>query len=186
MSDTLVLDQSYQPIGVVTWERAITLLWDGKVQVLHEYEDRIVRSTTVEIPVPSVIRFLRVVRSRKKAVKFSRENLILRDKGTCQYCGSKVERKNSTYDHVTPRVQGGTTRWENIVIACTACNQKKGGRTPQQAGMKLRATPVRPKNLPDAGHYILEWRTGMPDQWRGWLRDQVVSVDYWHGELESD
>ncbi len=182
----LVLDRDYAPIGVVEWERAITLLWENKVQVLEEYTDKTVRSVTLEIPVPSVIRFISAVRGRKRGVKFSREHVFARDKGLCQYCHRKVDRREFTYDHVIPRVAGGTTRWENIVLACASCNQRKGGRTPEQAGMKLLSKPVRPKVLPQLDKFLFEWRPGMPDTWRGWLRDQAASVEYWHGELEED
>jgi len=183
--DTLVLSQSYEPVARVTWQRAITLLWEGKVEVVEEYADRIVRSVTLEIKVPSIIRFLRGMRSGKRAIKFSRENVYMRDGGRCQYCGNNVPRPEATYDHVVPRVAGGHTRWENIVICCKTCNQKKGGRTPEQAKMKLLSTPVRPKKLPDHVRVTLAWRPGMPESWRGWLRDAVASVAYWHGELEQ-
>lgn len=181
MSETLVLSQSYEPVARVPWQRAITLLWEGKVEVVEEYEDWTVKSVTLEFKVPSVIRFLKKVFGRKRAVKFSRENVYARDNGRCQYCSTKVARPEATYDHVLPRSQGGQTRWENIVIACVPCNQKKGGRTPEQAGMKLLSTPVKPKKLPDTVRVTFTYQKGMPASWANWLR----SVSYWNGELEQ-
>jgi len=180
--ETLVLNVSYEPVARVSWQRAITLLWEGKVEVVEEYEDRHVRSVTLEFRVPSVIRFLRTIRGKKRAIKFSRENVYARDKGRCQYCAQTVPRHEFTYDHVTPRRLNGQTRWENVVVCCTPCNQKKGGRTPEEAGMRLVAHPVRPRTLPDVLKLTFTWQKGMPISWRNWLRD----VAYWHGELENE
>lgn len=180
--ETLVLDCSYQPVGKVTWQRAITLFFQGKVEIVEEYEDREIRAVTYAIKMPAIVRFLRVLRNRRKAVKFSRENVYARDKGCCQYCRRKVPRHEATYDHVVPRSQDGKTTWENIVIACVACNQSKGGRRPEQAKMRLLSVPVRPKKLPDMLHLTFVWRDGMPASWRSYLRD----VAYWHGELDSE
>jgi 5-methylcytosine-specific restriction endonuclease McrA len=179
--ETLVLSQSYEPVARVPWQRAVMLIFQGKVEVVEEYEDRFVRSVTVEIRMPSVIRFIRGLRKGKKGVKFSRENVYLRDNCRCQYCGQKVSRPEATYDHVLPRAQGGRTCWENIVIACVACNQKKGNRTPEKAQMTLRATPVKPKKLSDSMHLTFMFEKGMPVSWAKFLRD----VAYWHVELEE-
>src|SRR4051812_11836 len=110
--ETLVLSASYEPVARVSWQRAISLVFGGKVEVVEEYEDREVRSITFAIKMPSVVRFLKSVRGRKRAVKFSRENVYARDLGKCQYCNGKVQRHESTYDHVVPRAQGGKTQWE--------------------------------------------------------------------------
>jgi len=179
--DTLVLSQSYQPVGRISWQRAVTLLFREKIEVIEEYEDREIRSVTFSIKVPSIVRFLEKISRRKKAVKFSRENVYARDKGRCQYCGSDISRSEATYDHVLPRRLGGKTIWENIVISCRLCNQKKGGRTPEQAKMRLLTSPVRPKNLP-AWRATLSWREGMPTSWRDWL----ASYSYWNAPLQED
>lgn len=178
--ETLVLSPGYEPVARVHWQRAVTLLFMGKVEVVEEYEDKEVRAVTFAIKMPSVVRFLRAIRSRRKAIKFSRENVYARDSGKCQYCAQPVPRHEATYDHVVPRAQGGQTTWENVVICCVPCNQQKGGRTPAQAGMHLRSTPVRPKKLPDMRITIV-WRKGMPESWKSWVRD----FQYWNGELEN-
>lgn len=186
MSDTLVLDHTFSPVGRVSWQRAITLLFEEKVEVIESYEDWTVRSVTVAFKVPSVVRFLKKVFGRKRAIKFSRENLYARDGGRCQYCSAKVARPEATYDHVVPRAQGGKTDWFNIVICCYGCNQKKGGRTPEQARMKLLSMPVKPKKLPDTVRLTFTYQKGMPESWAAWLGDAARSVAYWNTELSSD
>ncbi len=179
--ETLVLSQSYEPMARISWQRAIMLLWQGKVEVVEEYEDRLVRSVTLEIRMPSVIRFLCLTRRGPRGIKFSRDNVYLRDNRRCQYCGRQVSRSEATYDHILPRAQGGRTTWENIVIACVPCNQKKGCRTPQQAHMALRSVPEKPRKLPDSVQLTFLYEKGMPVSWRRFLRD----VAYWHTELEE-
>jgi 5-methylcytosine-specific restriction endonuclease McrA len=179
--ETLVLNPGYEPVARVPWQRAVTLLFLGKVEVVEEYGDKEIRSVTFVFKMPSVVRLFRALRGARKAIKFSRENVYARDGGRCQYCGAGVRRDEITYDHVVPRAQGGTTTWENIVTACVGCNQKKGGKTPEQAGMKLRSTPVKPKKLPDAFRVTFAFRKGMPETWRAFLRD----FSYWNSELEE-
>lgn len=180
--ETLVLDASYVPVARVHWQRALTLLFLGKVEVVEEYEDKEIRSITISWKVPSIIRFLRGSRSKKKAIKFSRENVYARDNGTCQYCSLKVARPEATYDHVIPRGQGGITEWTNIVICCMSCNQRKGNRTPEQAKMKLLSVPVRPKKLPTHMNITVQWRKGDPLTWKDWL----TSHSYWNDSLEEN
>ncbi len=180
--ETLVLTASYEPVARVSWKRAVTLLFEGKVEVVDEYQDRFIRSVTIEIKMPSVIRFLRAVRARAKIPKFSRENVYARDNGRCQYCAKRVLRHEATYDHVTPRALGGLTTWENVVICCVPCNQRKAAHLPHQVGMVLSSKPMRPKRLPDVLRFTISYRPGMPDSWRNWLRD----FRYWNGELEND
>jgi 5-methylcytosine-specific restriction endonuclease McrA len=168
-------------VARVPWQRAITLLFLGKVEVVEEYADREIRAVTFVVKMPSIVRLLRALRRGKKGIKFSRENVYARDHGRCQYCGARVRRDEITYDHVVPRALGGKTTWENIVTACVACNQKKGGKTPEQAGMTLRCPPVKPKKLPEVFRITLTFKQGMPECWRAFL----TSYSYWHGELEE-
>lgn len=179
--ETLVLTQSYQPVARVSWQRAVTLLFLGKVEVVDEYEDREIKSISVSIKMPSIIRFLHNVRRKKKAIKFSRENVYARDKGKCQYCFRDVSRGEATYDHVLPKARGGRTEWGNIVIACMGCNQAKRDRTPEQAGMHLKNPPARPKSLPNEYTFTMTWKEGLPLSWR----DFMASHQYWNSELED-
>lgn len=180
--ETLVLNAGYEPIARVPWQRAITLIFEGKVEVVDEYEDRLVRSVTLQFKMPAVVRFLKFVKGKRRAVRFSRENVYSRDKGTCQYCKVKVPRSEFTYDHVVPKSQGGPTTWENVVVCCTPCNQKKSGRTPEQARMTLAQKPMRPTKVNDSIKLTFTWNKGMPDAWKQWLQ----SVAYWHTELENE
>ena len=175
MSQTLVLDQGYQPHRVVSWQRAVLMLWQSKCEVVEEYDEVIYDSETLVIKMPAVIRLLRRV-TRKKAVRFSRMNVLTRDKWTCQYCGKRLPTRRLNYDHVVPRSQGGKTVWENIVTSCYPCNSKKGDQTPAQAGMTLHKTPYKPKDLPVAAFY-LDSQASVPDQWASWL--------YWHSSLKE-
>jgi len=179
--DTLALDTSYVPVARVHWQRAVTLLFMGKVEVVEEYDDKDVKSVTFSIKMPSIVRFLRALKSKRRAIKFSRENVFARDSGKCQYCGLKLARPEATYDHVVPRAQGGLTSWDNVVICCVPCNRKKGNQTPAQARMKLLSTPVRPKKLPDHVRITVQWRKGDPVSWQTWLS----SYSYWNDELEA-
>lgn len=180
--ETLVLNATWQPVARIPWQRAITLLFLGKVEVVEEYQDKTIRSVTFEVKMPSVVRFLRRLKRRKPVIRFSRENVFARDHGQCQYCSKKVTRPEATYDHVLPRSQGGGTHWENIVIACVPCNQRKGGRTPDQAKMKLKLVPVKPTRLSSTLRLTFAFQKGMPSTWANWLRDMT----YWHGSLEED
>lgn len=179
--DTLVLDQSFQPIARVSWQRAITLLFNNKIEIVEEYEDKEIRSVSVSFKMPSIVRFLHAVKRKRKQVKFSRENVYLRDKGRCQYCSNRVARAESTYDHVLPKSKGGKTTWDNIVISCKGCNQKKANRTPEQAKMALKTKPIRPKSLPNSNIFTLTWDRSMPPSWK----DFLASVAYWNSELQD-
>jgi 5-methylcytosine-specific restriction endonuclease McrA len=172
---TLVLSQRYEPIKIVSWQRAITLLFLGKVEVIEEY-DRNIKTTSMLIKIPAVVRLLNAFRRHKKPVKFSRVNIYGRDRYTCQFCGERKPIGDLTYDHVVPRAQGGKTSWSNIVTACENCNREKANRTPEQAGMRLLRPPVQPTAMPTL--VITISKESMPDAWRDYL--------YWTGELEQD
>jgi 5-methylcytosine-specific restriction endonuclease McrA len=172
---TLLLSQGYEPIKVISWQRAITLLTLGKVEVIEEYDHEI-RAVSVVIKIPAVVRLLRAFRRHAKPVKFSRINIYARDGYRCQYCGTKCSIGELTYDHVIPRAKGGRTTWDNIVTCCYPCNYTKGSRTPAEAKMSLKSTPVRPQWVPAVT--IRVSTRSVPDAWRDYL--------YWTGEIESD
>lgn len=171
---TLLLSQSYEPLELISWQRAFTMLTLGKVEVVEEY-DHDVRTVSVIFKVPAVVRLLRAFRRFRKPVKFSRVNIYARDKYRCQYCGTKAPISELTYDHVVPRAQGGRTTWTNIVTACYTCNRKKGNRTPEQANMRLRTAPVQPTWVPAMTLRIST--VSVPDAWRDYL--------YWTGDLSQ-
>jgi 5-methylcytosine-specific restriction endonuclease McrA len=181
MESVLVLDVSYRPMTCASWETAIVWVLEKVVEVVDEYPDRYIRTPNWKVNMPSVVRMLRSV-PRRRGVKFSRQNVYARDRGRCQYCGERVPRSEYTYDHVVPRSLGGRTSWENVVVACVPCNQRKGGRTPAQAKMFPHSLPVKPKRLPDMPGLSMTWQPHMPAAWQDWLRSAV----YWGGELEED
>jgi 5-methylcytosine-specific restriction endonuclease McrA len=148
-AQTLLLNASFEPLQVVSWQRALQLLFQGKVEVVEESE-REVHTVRLTIRVPSVLRLLHFIPRVKKrrVIRFSRENVFIRDGFQCQYCGKSFAKSHLTLDHVTPIVQGGKKSWENIVTSCKPCNQRKGGRTPQQAQMHLVRKPKEPVWLP--------------------------------------
>jgi len=180
--DTLVLSAAYEPIERITWQRAMTLLVAGRAELVEEYEDRHVRTVRYAYAMPSVLRFVHALKWRARGVRFSRQNVYLRDGGRCQYCRRVVPRHAATYDHVMPRSRGGRTSWDNIVIACLRCNQAKGNRTPEEARMRLASAPVEPRSLPDQWGMTITWDKGMPLTWRQYLVDR----HYWNGALEEE
>jgi 5-methylcytosine-specific restriction endonuclease McrA len=166
--DTLVISATYEPMYRVDWQRAMTLWAAGRVEVLDTYLERVVRTVEARFALPSIIRFKTGGSPYRGGVRFSRENVFKRDKGRCQYCDCVVRRNEITYDHVVPRRSGGKSSWENLVLACRGCNQVKGGRTPVQAGMRLRTKPGVPRSLPTVRE-ILSFEEGMPSSWRPFL-----------------
>jgi 5-methylcytosine-specific restriction endonuclease McrA len=172
---TLLLSQGYEPVKIIPWQRAMTLLALDKVDVVEEY-DADIRSTSLMVKVPAVIRLRKAFRRHAKPVKFSRVNIYARDGYRCQYCGSKCTIDQLTYDHVVPRSRGGRTTWDNIVSCCYLCNSNKANRTPSEAGMTLRSTPARPTWIPAV--QIRVSARSIPDAWRDYV--------YWTGELGDD
>lgn len=144
---TLLLNASYEPLSVITWQRAITLLFLDKVEILAEYDDRDIKSVNQAFKMPSVVRLYKYVRRRYMGIKFSRQNIYARDNYQCQYCGKKPSHADLSFDHVIPRSRKGKTCWENIVTCCVECNRKKGGRTPAEASMPLIKHPTKPRSM---------------------------------------
>ncbi len=177
MELTLLLNTTYEPLRVIHWQRAVTLLWQGKVEVLEVYE-REIRSISMTLKLPAVLRLLKLVKieSARRGVKFSRVNIFLRDGHRCQYCGRHFRTEDLTFDHVVPIANGGRKVWENIVTACWICNNRKSGRTPDEAGMRLIQLPHRPRWRPFL--VITIGIKNTPEVWRDYL--------YWNVELEHD
>jgi 5-methylcytosine-specific restriction endonuclease McrA len=130
---------SYYPLSLWCWQDAIKSVFLDRVTIVSNY-DRLIRSPSVNIKLPSVIALKSFI-SQKSNPNFTRFNVFLRDKFSCQYCGSKTE---LTFDHLLPRSRGGKTNWDNVVTACSSCNVKKGGRLLNISGMILNQTPFQP------------------------------------------
>ena len=163
---TLMLTPWMAPHRVISWQRAIVLVYLGKVEVLEEY-DHDVAAPSITLRMPAVVRLTKGSVSTKNKVRFSRVNIFTRDRFRCQYCGEKKEMDELNYDHVVPRVRGGKTVWENIVTSCYACNDRKGSRTPEEAGMKLLRKPFKPVTLPFAP--ILRTTKDVPSAWTNYV-----------------
>jgi 5-methylcytosine-specific restriction endonuclease McrA len=158
-TSVVVLDAGYEFVGVVSWQRAMTLLFTGKIEVV-KYSERVIRTVSNEYVIPAVARLVRAVkRVYKTAVAWSRRNLFLRDNYECAYCGTRSF-TGMTVDHIHAVSKGGKTTWENTVCCCKPCNDKKGDALPEQAGLKLRKNPKRP-SIKDFCSVILKNRLGV-------------------------
>ena len=168
----LTLASNYEPLGVVSWERAISLIFSNKVTTLEEYEN-IIRSPSLTMKIPAVIVFKNNKRGKQKnSVRFSRKNVWIRDEGKCQYCQKYVSIATFTIDHVNPKTAGGKTVWENVVTCCYDCNQEKGDKQLKDVNFKLIKLPKKPNRLPyiqeiTDGHYNLE--KNIPQSWKFYL-----------------
>ncbi|MCK4858210.1 MAG: HNH endonuclease [candidate division Zixibacteria bacterium] len=141
----LVLNNSYEPLVISTVRRAVVMVYLGKARLVEPRDGQMVRSISRAMREPSVVRLEYYARVPFKNVMLNRKNIIKRDEGRCQYCGAS--NRPLTVDHVIPRLQGGTDTWDNLVCACDRCNNKKGDRTPAEAGMSLLKAPARPSHL---------------------------------------
>lgn len=189
---TLVLNRNWQPVNIATVSRAITLVWNRHAQIvepndfqLYDWSDwsklepqpgeLFIQAVSQRFRVPEVIALNRFDRLPSANVAFNRRNLFKRDRHACQYCGRRPEPDELTIDHVIPRSQGGQSSWTNCVLACVACNHRKADRTPEQAHMKLRKTPIQP--------------TWNPGYWRHATRidswQKFISDVYWTTELDA-
>jgi len=190
----LVLNRSYLPVHVTSVRRAFSLLYQGIAWAVDEQyrtfdfdswaelavsvnHDRI-GLVSKAVRVPRVILLIAYDRVPKRHVRFSRHNIYARDRNTCQYCGRQFPRCELNLDHVIPRSRGGVAVWENVVCSCLKCNRKKGGRTPEEAGMRLLKPPTRPRWTPFTmdGFSLRRYR-----EWTPYL--DSVDVSYWNTEL---
>jgi 5-methylcytosine-specific restriction endonuclease McrA len=168
-SPVLVLNQSYEPLNICQARRAIALVLSGKAEMLEDGLGYF-RTSRESYPIPSVIKLEYIPRRPRTERKLTRIGVFCRDGYVCQYCG----RENQlTIDHVLPRSLGGKHTWENVVAACIPCNRKKAGQTLEEAGMKLRKVPVKPKN--SAAFYIPHRYTLHIERWRKYLTQFVTS-----------
>lgn len=163
--NVLLLNGSYQPISVIHWTKAVTLLYTEmsngqmKAEVVSSYNDKFLHSFKVTMNMPAVIRLVKYVRPKKNVTIFKalkRKNIYERDEGLCQYCRCKITYSNSTLDHVHPRSRGGKDSWENLVLSCQICNNKKGDKSVQEAGFKLLRAPYAPKLFDSLDQAVIE------------------------------
>ena len=203
-SSVLVLNKFFAAVHIVNAKRAFAMLCKESAEVVsiddgqyNSYdftswvdvsvfkaecelpdEDRYesIKTFSLEVRVPKIIRLVVYDKLPKATVKFNRKNIFARDKNRCQYCGKKVPTSELSLDHVIPRTQGGTSNWKNIVCACTNCNKHKGGRRPEEAGMKLICKPVKPNHCP-----LIQLKLGS-NKYNSWK--QFLNNAYWSAPLE--
>ena len=165
----MLLNASFEPIKVISWQKAVTLLFLGKVEVVDEYE-REIRSVSLALKMPAVVRLLRYAKFARRKPPLTRLHLLARDAFCCQYCGCSLSYVDATMDHVLPRSQGGASSWKNLVTACHPCNRRKGGRTPQQAKMALLSEPCEPDWLPVV---TMRFYHNLPSSWLTFLTSSL-------------
>lgn len=194
----LVLNRSWQPVGILNLEKALAKLFsehrDGEpkatiVDCANDFKiltwkdwsllkpaegEESMSSVSATFRIPSVIKLTRYDKIPNHRVHYCRKTIYKRDNFTCQYCGSRPGSSELSIDHVMPRSRGGLTTWDNCVLACVSCNTRKADRTPAQAGMKLLRQPRKPRCSPVRCDYIVK-------DWETWL-----GVSYWLVELEND
>ena len=134
-------------------------------------DSEFVRTTSLDIRVPKIIRLLFYDRLPRRLVKFNRRNIIARDSNRCQYCGKRRPTSELSLDHIVPRSRGGLTTWANVVCCCTECNVRKGGRTPAEAGIRLIRAPYKPRRSP-----LIRVRI-QSDKYKSWK--YFVDEAYW-------
>lgn len=166
MKPALLLNATYEPLSIVSWKKAITMVLLGKAQAIEKHDCRI-RSASDSWALPSVLRLFRRVNIPRRKIRFSRLNVYRRDNFTCQYCGVESPADDLTFDHVMPRSRGGDTGWTNIVTACPTCNRKKGDRTPEEAEMPLMSEPKQPQWWPFSRYS--KQLNEHPDDWKPYL-----------------
>lgn len=197
----LVLNRLWMAVRVTDARRAFSLLVRDLAEVVHVDEGQYttfnfdswaelstvrehfedghydwVRTVRMQLAVPKVIRLLGYDRLPRQDVKLNRRNIFARDRNICQYCGKHFSTSELSLDHVLPRSQGGTSLWENLVCCCVRCNTRKGGRTPDQAHMKLVRPPVKPRRNP-----VISLRLGS-DKYASWR--SFLDTAYWSVELK--
>jgi len=166
---------SYFPLSLWSWQDAIRAVVSDRVCVVSEY-DREIRSPTFTMRLPSVISLKEYVPTTRRPA-FTRFNVFLRDRFSCQYCGHSFPTHELTFDHVVPRSRGGRTTWDNVVTACSPCNLRKGCRSARAAGMTLLTRPDQPTTF----QLQVNGRSFPPNYLHQSWRDYL----YWDTELEQ-
>jgi 5-methylcytosine-specific restriction endonuclease McrA len=201
-SNVLVLNKHYAAVRITTVRRAICMLFKDLAEIIsvenNQYasynfeswreiselraryereEHEWIHCVRFDLAVPRIVRLLFYDRLPRTAVKFTRRNIYARDRSRCQYCGRRFPTSELSLDHVVPRSRGGEANWTNIVCCCVACNVRKGGRLPQEAGLKLVAEPVKPKRSPVV---TLQLNSQRYASWK-----QFLDAAYWNVELKD-
>lgn len=198
-SMALVINSNFQAVDVATWERAISLLFQGHAQAVdsdlrtYDFDDWVelsammkdhpagfVHSPNMKIAIPEVIRLTQYSKMPKNEVVFTKRNLMEHYGHKCCYCGKKFHPKDLNFDHVVPRSKGGKTDWTNIVTSCFPCNSRKADMTPKEAGMRLLVKPSKPKHQPVFKRLVVSLPLKTRAAWQ-----KLIDRAYWDSELEQ-
>lgn len=190
--NVLVLNRLWQAVHICSARGAVCLLYSGRAKALdydyalydwdawvrrpsdeREVSGDFVQGVSTRFVVPRVVQLVQFDRVPRSHVKFTRANIYLRDRYSCQYCGHKGKKSELNIDHLVPRSRGGGSTWENVVVACIPCNRRKANRLPEEIGMFPQRRPTRPR-----------WHPALtpvgdgppPPQWRPFLE-----AAYWPG-----
>ena len=192
----LVLNRYWMAVHVCSVRRALTLLFQEMARVVtedlqtHDFESwreisqladgmhPLIHTPTFQMLLPKVIVLSRYQKTPPRHVKFNRRNIFVRDQYTCQYCGAKPPGVELTIDHIIPRSRGGRTVWENVVLACTNCNTRKGSRLPAECGMPPLRTPKRPSWI--AALHSIHLTSDNRSLWQ-----KFVDIAYWETKLKE-
>jgi 5-methylcytosine-specific restriction endonuclease McrA len=163
---SLILNASFEPLGIVAARRAVVLVLSEKAEVI-ESNGFIFRSEKIAIDAPTVIRLRYYVRvPRRLHVAPNRKAVFLRDGHQCQYCGKPAE----NVDHVVPRSKGGRHAWDNVVAACRRCNGRKENRLAHEVGLALRRHP----SAPPEGFWLRLLVGRAEPEWLPYLRGAIA------------
>jgi len=158
---TLILNATYQPLSIASAKRSVSLLLSNKINVIKNSNFEI-RSESSTITIPKVAALNYYVKAPyARRVALNRENIFIRDKYICQYCGNQAE----SIDHIIPKSKGGEDSWENLIIACSPCNSRKGNRSLIETKMKLMKVPKKPNRFMYFNQYINQKNQG----WKEYL-----------------
>ncbi len=192
----LVLNKYWVAVHVCTVRRALTLVFEEMARIVcddfqtYDFEswrelsayaagaDPVVHTPNFQLLLPRVIVLAKYQNYPPRSVKFNRRNIFIRDNHTCQYCGRRAPKDDMTIDHIIPKSRGGRTVWENIVLACTHCNTKKGSKLPAECHMHPRTPPRKPN--------WFETLYTMPSEGDLSLWQKFVDIAYWETKLHHD
>jgi 5-methylcytosine-specific restriction endonuclease McrA len=192
-TNVLVLNRLFQAIQVTSVRKAFCLLYKGHVRAVapdyttYDWEDWVdippqsnedsIITPTLRIRIPRVVLLVDFDRLPRHEVRFTRKNIFYRDRNRCQYCGHKFQTRDLNLDHVVPLSRGGKSTWENVVCCCIKCNSRKGGLLPEEAGMHLIRSAVKPRWHPLVK---ISFTTGQYEAWKNFL-----DIAYWNAELRE-
>jgi 5-methylcytosine-specific restriction endonuclease McrA len=172
---TLELNSTYEPVLLLRWSDAVTKWSKGSVEIIESY-DKPLRSKYLNMQVPSVVRLKTNYHRHNFHVPLDKWRLFARDGWKCQYCGKTFRADRLNIDHVKPKAQSGKHLWKNVVTSCEPCNQRKGARTPAEAGMPLLRRPKQPRWMPWL--IIKKVRLAeVPESWVQWIDWMAADPD---------